>query len=122
MGFDAGQAKRYEMGSRSAQKAKGWQSATWRYEHDMAEIMSLWRAMLVPGGTICLVVGDGQHGEGVIHTLPVLMRAAKKSGLLPVASVSQRRRIYGKARPGRRAGDGGTLKEEHIFALEVPRG
>ncbi|MGM0577347.1 MAG: hypothetical protein ACQEXJ_16605 [Myxococcota bacterium] len=116
LGLESRAALRDEMGARRDVKKRGWMSAAWRFEQDLGAAMARWREALRPDGLAALVIGDGEHGEGVIRVMPLLERAAGEAGLGVRAAASQARPVHG---PARRAGV--KQREEHVVMLGVER-
>jgi len=57
------------------------------------------------------MIGDGQLGQDILPILPLIERAAPKSGWIPVTAGSQARPAF---IPGRRTPG---IKEEHLVIL-----
>ena len=116
LGLNPKLAEQAELGSRREQRRLGWREATARFGHDLSDAMRAWRRALARNGRVLLVLGDGQHRDGIIETLPLALEAGERAGLKTVASVSQPRRVRGHV-------DGGGVrhKEEHVIALEHAR-
>lgn len=112
LGLDATLAREAEVGARREVRHAGVRPANDRYAAAMGAILGAWRERLLPTGRIFLVIGDGQEPKGAIPVLPLIERAARRSGCRIVATVSQRRPSVG---PGHRGPRG--AKEEHVVAL-----
>ncbi len=111
LGFEASRAQRDEIGSRRRQRKIG-NKATDEFTNSIKQALNAWSSALAPGGTVFLVLGDGQSKEGVISTKPILRKAIEDTPFQLSAWASQPRHVRGAVGRGIRGG-----KSEHIFAL-----
>ena len=112
LGLDSFFAERHEIGRRQTVVDRGWMSASWRFKDALALAMQAWHAALTEEGRVWLVIGDGQHRDGVIRVLPLVESAAKESGFVVSASAAQARPVFGTA-----AADTSATRSEYIIGL-----
>jgi DNA modification methylase len=113
LGMDSFFADRHEIGRRQTVIERGWMSASWRFRDDLGHAMKAWDAALSPGGRVWLVIGDGQHRDGVIRVLPLVESAAERAGFEISATASQTRPVFGTA-----AADTNATRNEYIIGLK----
>ncbi|MGB0591214.1 MAG: hypothetical protein ACPGU1_16175 [Myxococcota bacterium] len=113
LGMDSFFADRHEIGRRQAVIDRGWMSASWRFRDDLAHAMKAWDAALMPEGRVWLVIGDGQHRDGVIRVLPLVESAAERTGFEVSAAAAQPRPVFGTA-----AADTSATRSEYIIGLK----
>jgi hypothetical protein len=113
LGMDPFFADRHEIGRRQTVIERGWMSASWRFRDDLGHAIKAWDAALLPGGRVWLVIGDGQHRDGVIRVLPLIESAAERAGFEISATAAQARPVFGTA-----AADTHATRSEYIIGLK----
>ena len=103
LGIPGGQMSEAELGARR----RGDDVA--RFSHEMADVLSSLRRVLVKDGWLFLLMGDGQHGEERVPADGMIGELAEDAGFAPVAVASQRRFDF----------RGGLPREEHLMALRA---
>ena len=112
LGLDAYFAERHEIGRRQSVIDRGWMSASWRFRDALGHAMRAWSEALIDDGRVWLVIGDGQHRDGVIRVMPLVESAAKANGFEVCASAAQARPVFGTA-----AADTSATRSEYIIGL-----
>ena len=107
---------RHEVGARRRSRRAGTEL---RWEREVDDTLRSIATVMRPGGTLVLVMGDGEVGGHRIEVIPQLNRLAPRHGLTLVASASQRRKEWRPKERGRRGGwpSSRRPREEHLVAL-----
>lgn len=109
--LESNAARRHELGSRRDVARRG-RAAVGAYSESLRWMLGQWRSLLVPGGRIYLVIGDGQHARGTIDVLKIVEGVTGAAGLKLTGRASQTRPVFGSAKHE-------DVRWEHVLALEV---